>query len=134
MRNFASATSTTPKRERSTPIGFGLVMQVPQRTCDMFGKGSHTQKKRRGATSFAGDGHQADIAHKGEWKGTKFNIGKEQKQLNKAQRVQMSDILFIPTLRHNLFSITKAMAEEGDVSNEDDVIVVKFKNKMIKFD
>ena len=49
-------------------------------------------------------------------------------------KITMNDVLYVPTLRHNLYSITKGIANGGILSNDSDVLTLKFKDYSIRFD
>ena len=46
----------------------------------------------------------------------------------------MNNALHVPTLKHNLYSITKGIADGGQLTNDGDILMLKFKVYMIRFD
>ena len=79
-----------------------------------------------------GDGCYSD--GRGTWIGRQYHIGQVHKQLVKGEMVEMQDVMYVPDLRTNLFSITRAMSEGAKVTNDGDIIVVDWGHKQLRFD
>jgi hypothetical protein len=70
----------------------------------------------------------------GDWKGIQQHYRDGNKKDVIGDKFTLNDVMYIPILRHNLFSITKGIANGGTLSNEGDVLTLKFKNYTIRFD
>ncbi len=70
----------------------------------------------------------------GDWKGVQqcYRYGNKKDVIG--DKFTLNDVMYVPTLRHNLFSITKGIANGGTLSNEGDVLTLKFKDYTIRFD
>ena len=70
----------------------------------------------------------------GNWKGRQYNIGNENvNKLTKGNLLILENVLYTPSLRHNLFSITKGISDGGTLNNENNVLKLTFEDQVIKF-
>ena len=69
------------------------------------------------------------------WKGKQYNVGNENvNQLIKENLLTLDNVLYTPTLHHNLFSITKGISDGGTLCNKDNILKLMFKDQVINFD
>ena len=70
----------------------------------------------------------------GDWKGVQQRYRDGNKKDVIGDKFTLNDVMYVPTLRHHLFSITKGIANGGTLSNEGDVLTLNFKDCTIRFD
>ena len=84
----------------------------------MVQSGFKSLKRRQVKTCFAVDGDEVEAQQMGEWKGGHcLTTGKG--QFDKGSVVSLSQVLFIPSLRNNLFSLTAEAAREQNSQTEE---------------
>ena len=131
---FCYNTTTETKSKRVDPKWIWIGDTGASAHMSNVWEGFFDVQEDKGKTNFAGDGHHANTTHSGQWRGRMHNVGKEQKQLNKGEKITLDHVLYVPNLRHNLFSITKAMKDGGKISNDGDIIQLVKDNMKIRFD
>jgi hypothetical protein len=89
---------------------------------------------QEGKANFAHQGKEAIITNMGNWKGRQFHAPKEGKQLLRGELLDLKNVMYVPDLRHNLYSLTQGISDGGVLSNEDDVLILTFENYKLKFD
>ena len=72
---------------------------------------------------FAKDGEMLKIEYVGSWKGRQYKKGRGEKQMSRGQLIDLNEVMFAPDLRHNLYSLTKAISEGEKLSNDNDIII-----------
>jgi hypothetical protein len=90
--------------------------------------------KYKGKANFACDKVTVAIDQIGNWRGRQFNVGKVEQQFTREEIVKLNDIMYVPKLRHNLFSLTKGITEGGKLTNKGNILVLSYDNHKIKFD
>jgi hypothetical protein len=91
-------------------------------------------KQENSKAIFAQTDLTTPIKWSGEWKGVQQIYENGNKKGPIGDKMVMTDVLYVPTLTHNLYSITKGTSEGGILSNDGDVITLKFKDHTIRFD
>ena len=74
------------------------------------------------------------ISYAGKWRGKQKCISTEKTHLEEGPIIEMNQVLYIPSLHHNLYSITQAISEGGKLYNEGSILHIKFNDKIVKFD
>ena len=83
----------------------------------MVQSGFKSLKKGHVKTCFAVDGDEVEAQQMGEWKG-QHHLTTGKGQFDKEGVVCLSQVLFIPSLRNNLFSLTAEIARGAELSNK----------------
>lgn len=91
-------------------------------------------KKVKNKTKFAIEDDGAEVSEMGTWKDRHYTYAEEQKQLVRENPITLSDVLHVPSLRWNLYSITKGITGGGTLSNEKNIIISKSPNNTLRFD
>ena len=73
---------------------------------------------------FVVNGDEVEAEQMGEWKG-RHHLTTGKGQFDKGNIVSLSKVLFIPTLRNNLFILTAEMARGAELTNKGNVSVLK---------
>ena len=97
-------------------------------------KGYISLTKEKTTTTFGAAGDGLESEGRGIWIGRQYHVGNIQKQPVKGQMVKLENVLLVPGLRNNLFSITKAMSEGAKIRNHGDILVIDWGDKELKFD
>ena len=88
-----------------------------------------------GKTQGAHKNEEVKCNKMGNWKGRQYNVGNENiNQLTKGNLLTLENILYTPTLRHNLFSITKGISDGGTLTNKNNILKFTFEDQIVKFD
>ena len=84
---------------------------------------------------FAREDHDGDVNKIGKWTGMVHGINKSG-HVKPKHTIELEDVLYVPELRSNLFSITKEIKTKGArISNDDDVLILHYPDgKTISFD
>ena len=108
------------------------------------GASSHMTKNKEGFEWFKkcdervtfgtqGDGEHCEMM--GKWFGRNMTKVKGHQFTQKGSRVVLKDVMCIPNLTDNLFSITKEMTKGAKVTNEGEVLVLTYPDgRAIEFD
>ena len=65
----------------------------------------------------------------GDWRGRCFKQTNDRNVLERGEVVELKNVLYIPTLKNSLFSLTRAIRDGGKLCNEGEKIVVDFGNE-----
>ena len=82
-------------------------------------------KASNGKMKFAKEGDNEPVLKMGTWKGRHYTYSKDQKQLGREGIIELKDVMYIPCLRMNLYSITKGISEGGRLTNKDDFFIIR---------
>lgn len=96
--------------------------------------GFYTRHPENSRAMFAQPDLSTPIKWSGEWKGMQQMYENGNKKVSIGDVINMSNVLFVSTVKHNLYSITKGITDGGKLTNEGDVITLKFTEYTIRFD
>ena len=72
-------------------------------------EGFYELEKISSKTKFAKEDDGTDVTEMGKWRGRHYVYAEQEKQLVRENIITMNDVLYIPCLRNNLYSITKGI-------------------------
>ena len=98
------------------------------------GQGFSKVYEEKNKASFALKGTGANTEYAGTWIGRQFHQGKIHKQIIRGQQIQLEDVIYVPGLRNNMYSINQAIKEGAQIYNEGDLYILKFKDYELRFD
>ena len=74
---------------------------------------------------FARDGDEAQARVSGDWKG-RYHYTRKGNKYERGTMLNLEDVLWIPDLRNNLFSITKEITRGAKLVNKETTLVLKY--------
>ena len=80
---------------------------------------------------FAHASEEVKISKGGNWRGLQTEIHPSGTHLKEQREINLNNVLFVPTLRHNLYSITQGIAEGGVLTNKGNNFHLNFKKRII---
>ena len=86
--------------------------------------------------NYAVEGQQQEVNFKGHWRGRPYHPDKERnKYFSKGNIIVLENVLKVPELRNNLYSVTQAMKKGAILSNEGEVLILTFpEGNELRFD
>ena len=89
-------------------------------------KGFSNTKNINIKAEFAREDHEGKVDKRGTWTGI-VQVLKKQGNITPKQTIELHDVLYVPELRTNLFSIMKEIKTSGaKISNDDDILILKY--------
>ena len=71
-------------------------------------------------------GAGTDTEFSGTWIGRQFHQGKVKKQFTQGDQIKLKDVIYVPNLRHNMYSLNQAIREGAEIYNKDEIYILKF--------